>query len=100
MPWHEVSIMDQRRLDVANLPIAGIMMFRGLDGHHSSVQGASPPGAGDDTFSDDGKFSLYSGRSAKVQTDPPCGTLSLSRSRAMFQYSPPMPDSTVTYCRP
>jgi hypothetical protein len=44
MPWHEVSIMDQRRLDVANLPIAGIMMFRGLDGHHSSVQGASPPG--------------------------------------------------------
>ena len=41
-----------------------------------------------------------SGRTANVQTEPPCGTLSLSCSRAMFHYSPPMPDSTVTYCRP
>ena len=38
--------------------------------------------------------------SAKVQTEPPGGTLSLSCSRAIFQYSPPMPDRTVTYCRP
>src|SRR5262249_43623266 len=58
------------------------------------------PVSADDTLSTDGKVGFYSGKSAKVQTDPPCGTLSLSCSRAMFQYSPPMPDSTVTYCRP
>src|SRR6516165_8432603 len=75
-------------------------------GHHTltsyvvprPVMAESAPG--DDTLSNDGKLGLYSGKSAKVQTDPPCGTLSLSCSRAMFQYSPPMPDSTVTYCRP
>src|SRR5207247_10818069 len=47
---------------------------------------------GDDAFH-------QSGISANVQTDPPCGTF-LSASRLMFQYSPPMPESTVTYCRP
>lgn len=42
----------------------------------------------------------YSGRSAKVQTEPPGDTLSLSCSRAAFHQSPPIPDSIVTYCRP
>jgi hypothetical protein len=42
---------------------------------------------------------LQSGIKAKVQTEPPGGTL-LSASRAWFQYTPPIPDSTVTYCRP
>lgn len=37
--------------------------------------------------------------SAKVHTEPPCGTF-LSASRAAFQYCPPTPDKMVTYCSP
>ena len=53
--------------------------------HHEAGGGGSPR--------------LQSGIRAKVHTEPPGGTL-LSASRAWFQYTPPMPDSTVTYCRP
>src|SRR5436305_14972174 len=41
----------------------------------------------------------HSGISAKVHTEPPGGTF-LSCSRAAFHHNPPIPDSTVTYCRP
>src|SRR5437660_7752272 len=42
----------------------------------------------------------HCGKSAKVHTEPPGGTRSFSASRLMFQYSPPIPESTVTYCLP
>jgi hypothetical protein len=42
-------------------------------------------------------LNLHSGNKAKVQTEPPCGTFSLSCSRATFHHRPPMPDNTVTY---
>src|SRR5258706_2340839 len=38
-----------------------------------------------------------SGIRAKVHTEPPAGTLSVTRRLATL---PPRPESTVTYCRP
>ena len=40
----------------------------------------------------------YSGISAKVHTDPPVGVPSATFMTRLR--TPPMPDSTVTYCRP
>src|SRR6267143_404252 len=40
---------------------------------------------------------LHSGISANVHTEPPAGTLSVTRRLATL---PPRPESTVTYCRP
>src|SRR5437016_3964920 len=85
-PWHGEQL---RRVEVGTgFQLLRRERFRLL--RHGRNAGHSE--RGDDAFH-------QSGISANVQTDPPCGTF-LSASRLMFQYSPPMPESTLTYCLP
>jgi hypothetical protein len=62
------------------------------------AQSSAAEGRGCDRFHVVANHRAHSGISAKVHTEPPVGVRSATFMTRLS--TPPMPDSTVTYCRP